>query len=151
MQARATLCTVDHPSPPVRRFASKFPYMCTHQRCPLIFRPLPLFARACVSFLSFFLACFSIFLLHCRRGTLPAFLLLFSFIVHLHPPCALSYPNSLSLSFYRSIYFVLVLPLRARFLSLSLAFSQSLRTYARQPMCARLNRAGAVEMAGSRR
>lgn len=33
--------------------------------------------------------------------------------------CALSYPNSLSLSFYRSIYFVLVLPLRARFLSLS--------------------------------
>lgn len=87
-------------------------------RCPLTFRPLPLFARACVSFLSFFLACFSIFLLHCRRGTLPAFLLLFSFIVHLHPPCALSFPNSLSLSFYRSIYFVLVLPLRTCSLSL---------------------------------
>lgn len=139
---------------PVRRFVSKFPYMCTHQRCPLIFRPLPLFARACVSFLSFFLACFSIFLLHCRRGTLPALLLLFSFIVHLHPPLR-SLLSQFSFSLFLSIYLFrssltssCALSLS---ISLSLAFSQSLRTYARQSMCARLNRAGAVEMAGSRR
>lgn len=72
-------------------------------RCPLIFRPLPLFARACVSFLSFFLACFSIFLLHCRRRTLPAFLLLF--FVHRSPLSSVrSLLSQFSFSLFLSIY-----------------------------------------------
>lgn len=48
VQARATLCTVDHPSPPVRRFASKFPYMCTHHAVHLS-SALSRFSRAHVS------------------------------------------------------------------------------------------------------
>lgn len=48
VQARATLCTVDHPSPPVRRFASKFPYICTHHAVHLS-SALSRFSRAHVS------------------------------------------------------------------------------------------------------
>lgn len=108
--------------------------------CPLIFR-LSSLACARVSSLSFLSMCFFIFLLHCRNVARLLFLFFSLFR-------GSSTPNSSPVPSHPFSFFLfLVLPPRA--FSSSLAFSQSLRTYARQSMCARLSRAEAVEMAGS--
>lgn len=65
------------------------------------------------------------------------------------PSFSLSYLKRSGILTPLPLSFSLLIP-PPRAFSSSLAFSQSLRTYACQSVCARLNRAGAVEMAGSR-
>lgn len=75
------------------------------------------------------------------------------FFVHRSPPSSVrSLLSQFSFSLFLSIYLFRSSLTSSCALSLSLSrFLAALRTYARQSMCARLNRAGAVEMAGSRR